>query len=294
MHHSTTFLRRSGFIILLIWLAMGLSACGTMHTMGVTEDQPGTSSEQLENMADSQRERGEYRMAHVLYEQALAKRPDDPALVYKKGLVSLESDRKEDALKDFNKAVAMNPKFSLAYEGMGQAYFYMEDMEKARVAFQKAVDIDPGLWKTWVFLGMVHDRSRQYDAAITAYRLAIELRPRDGALYNNLGVSLTHNQEYDAALTAFKKAIDLNYSEKRVYNNMGIALGLAGRHDAALEAFRKSGREAQAFNNLGVVYLNQKKYTHAIQSFEKAIELEPSFYVTAGENLKKAKVAMQQ
>jgi len=57
-----------------------------------------------------------------------------------------------------------------------------------------------------------------------------------------------------------------------------------------MEAFKKAGDEAQAYNNLGFVYMQKGEREKAIHSFEKAIESRPTFYLKASENLKKAKM----
>ena len=58
----------------------------------------------------------------------------------------------------------------------------------------------------------------------------------------------------------------------------------------AFKAFKKAGGEAQAYNNLGCIYLNRGLLEEAVSSFENAIKLEPGYYAKAGDNLKKAKV----
>ena len=57
-----------------------------------------------------------------------------------------------------------------------------------------------------------------------------------------------------------------------------------------MEAFRKAGGDAQAYNNMGCIYLEQGKYPEAIKSFERAIAPEPGYYAKAAENLKKARM----
>jgi tetratricopeptide (TPR) repeat protein len=57
-----------------------------------------------------------------------------------------------------------------------------------------------------------------------------------------------------------------------------------------MEAFKKGGDEAKAYNNMGFVYLKMGERDKAIRSFEKAIEIRPTFYLKASENLKKAKM----
>ena len=70
-----------------------------------------------------------------------------------------------------------------------------------------------------------------------------------------------------------------------------MALSKLGRYQEALEAFRKGGNEAQAYNNLGCIYLEEGKFEKAITCFEKAIKINPAFYLRASENLKKARIA---
>jgi tetratricopeptide (TPR) repeat protein len=71
-----------------------------------------------------------------------------------------------------------------------------------------------------------------------------------------------------------------------------LALCKLRRYQEALEMFKKGGDEAAAYNNIGYLYLIEGKYDEAIKSFEKAVEINPKFYVRAHENLKKAEAAV--
>jgi tetratricopeptide (TPR) repeat protein len=74
---------------------------------------------------------------------------------------------------------------------------------------------------------------------------------------------------------------------------MGIVLGKLGRYDEALDAFKKVGDEASAYNNLGCIYLAEKNYSAAITAFQRAIEINPYFYVKAKENMRYAEALMK-
>ena len=93
------------------------------------------------------------------------------------------------------------------------------------------------------------------------------------------------------AVKAFNKAIESKYATSKVYNNLGLGLSNLKRYNQALEAFRKGGTEAQAYNNMGCVYLKQGKFEQASDYFEKAIRIDPKFYDIANENLRKARNA---
>jgi tetratricopeptide (TPR) repeat protein len=73
-----------------------------------------------------------------------------------------------------------------------------------------------------------------------------------------------------------------------------MALSQAGEYDRALEAFKKGGNLSTAYNNLGCVLLSQGKSQQATRYFEKAIAVDPAFYVKAHDNLKRAKLGYLQ
>jgi hypothetical protein len=56
----------------------------------------------------------------------------------------------------------------------------------------------------------------------------------------------------------------------------------------------KGGDEAKAHNHLGVMYLGEKRDQEPIASFEKAVQLSPSYYLNATENLKTARQALSE
>jgi tetratricopeptide (TPR) repeat protein len=74
----------------------------------------------------------------------------------------------------------------------------------------------------------------------------------------------------------------------RSANNLGLLLVRLGRPAEALEAFRAGGSDARALNNLGYALYLQGEVGRARALFEKALDLSPAYYETAGENLKQA------
>jgi len=84
-------------------------------------------------------------------------------------------------------------------------------------------------------------------------------------------------------------AIELDPSNNgRIYNTLGLALAKAGRYDEALRAFKKGKDEAAAYNNIGYIYLTEGKYAQATEVLEKAIRINPRYYVKAHENMERA------
>jgi len=255
----------------------------------VPDKLPKMTSLEYERLGDAHFRQGNLETAYLQYEKALPKHPEKTRIQYKKGLVLLAKGRNEEAIEEFQKVLKKNPDHALALEGIGRALFRMGAYEPARKHFQHALRVDPKLWRVHSFLGVIHDYQKHPETAIHEYQAAIRLKPDEGLLYNNLGISYSLMGDYERAVAAFSEALKTRSSHVKIYNNLGLALSELGRYKEALEAFRRGVGEAQAYNNLGCTYLQDGDRDKAIRSFEKAMELSPTFYAKASENLRKAK-----
>ena len=247
------------------------------------------SAADYEQAGDLMLSKGNCYLAFMKYEKALAVMPGNIVLEFKRALTYLSAHKNEEALKGFRLVVEKQPDFAMAYEGIGIASFRLHKFNESETAFKKALALDPSSWKSHNFLGAVFDARNEHQKAVQSYKAALRIKPMVGFIYNNLGVSYSQTGAYHNAVQAFNRAIQLGYTPEKIYNNLGLAWVRLDRYGQALDNFRKGGTEAQAYNNLGCGYLSRKKYREAISCFEKAVCLDSSYYVVAGDNLTKAK-----
>ena len=287
-------LEKGNFINLLamILLMVGsFSGCaGQQNNLRNDLSSQEMSGAEIERSGDVYFNQGNLQLALVEYEKYLKLNSDNNRVRYKKGLILLKGKVDKAAIREFKKIIDNDPEHALANQGLGQAFFRLENYEDAIKHLSKAVELDQTLWKAYNLLGVIYDYQGKYELAVREYNYAIGLKPRKGFLYNNIGLSYSLMEEYDKAIQNFNKALDFNASNKKVYNNLGLILSKTGRYELAMEAFKKGGDEAQAYNNLGFAYMQKGEREKAIHSFEKAIESRPTFYLKASENLKKAKM----
>jgi Flp pilus assembly protein TadD len=253
---------------------------------------PDMTAGEHERLGDTYLGQGNLNMAYLQYDKALRMEPKQARVRYKVGLLFLRRGLPDEALKEFQEILTGDATFALAYEGMGQALLKKNSYNDAEQHFRRALALNPELWQCHNFLGIVYDRQKRYDAAIAEYRAALALKPDEGFLLNNLGMSYYYKSDYEGAVQAFTEALKTAPAQNKIYNNLGLALAKLGRDSEALEAFRNGGDAAKAYNNLGVIYLGEKRYQEAIAAFEKAVQLSPSYYAKANENLKSARQAL--
>jgi len=253
---------------------------------------PEMTAPEYERLGDTYLRQGNVNMAYLQYDKALRMDPKQTRVRYKVGLLFLNKDMPDEAFKEFQEIVKYDATFALAYEGMGQALLKKSSYDDAEQHFRHALSLSPERWQCHNFLGIVYDRQRRYDTAVAEYRAALALKPDEGFLLNNLGMSYYFKGDYEGAVQAFAEALKTAPAQNKIYNNLGLALAKLGRDSEALEAFRNGGDAAKAYNNLGVIYLGEKRYQEAIAAFEKAVQLSPSYYAKANENLKSARQAL--
>jgi len=127
-------------------------------------------------------------------------------------------------------------------------------------------------------------RQKDYDKVFERLQKAVpvlrsELNEQLGEVYIQLGYALPETQS-DKVVLAYLLSIELE-PDRAAYNNLGNALQKQGKLEEAIESYRKA-IEIQpdyiyAHNGLGNVLREQGKFGEAIEAYRKAIEIQPDF-----------------
>ncbi len=160
-------------------------------------------------------------------------------------------------IDDFNQAIAIDPNYGLAYDGLAFNYINQDD---------------------W-FLRPSEAAPKAKEAAARA--LAIDDSDADARL--SLAI-VAHWYEWDwaAAEREFKRAIELNPKNSDIYGYYSWFLASMGRNDQAL-AEAKQGQKADPLSLLanfgpGSVSVFTRQWDQAIEQLRGAIELDPNYW----------------
>lgn len=233
-----------------------------------------------------------FELAFEQYTRATVLDPRLSEARYRRGLILMENGMPSEALAEFAAVTEQLPDFAPAHEAAGMVYFKNALYVEAEGHFNQALSLDPTLVHSQVHIGVIRNYAKDYDGALKAFQAALTITPNDGSIYNNIGMTHSMMGNDAQAVQAFNMALRMGAPSAKTYNNMGLALARMQRWDEALEAFRCASNEAAAYNNVGYLYFLDGMYPQAVAAFERAIELEPQFYVRASENLKRARLAL--
>jgi tetratricopeptide (TPR) repeat protein len=160
--------------------------------------------------------------------------------------------------KYFQQCIDEDPGFALAYAGLADSYLAnsiaspQEFDPRAKAAATRALELDDDLAEAHAVLGAVKaDFEFDWPGAEQEFKRAIELDPNDADAHYRYSFNyLTPLGKSDQAIAEMKKALDLDPFSRIDNTVLGLAYFYGGRNEEGLK------------------------------QFQKAIELNPDFFVT--------------
>lgn len=124
---------------------------------------------------------------------------ESPELYYSLG--NLADNRKEwdEAIHDYQKAIALDPNYLNAYAGSGGDYFEKRQFDLEVANYLKATQIDPKDAENFYWLGTAYEDTGNYDDAVAAYVTALKLEPDHMMALHDLAVLYLAEGKVDEA-----------------------------------------------------------------------------------------------
>jgi tetratricopeptide (TPR) repeat protein len=146
----------------------------------------------------------------------------------------------EQAARFFEKAIRLNPRYSLAYFHLGTMYYEWSHFQKAIEPLKKAIELNPEMASSYINLGMNYNLAGMYREAEEVLRQALEIVPDQTQAHYDLGFALMQQGRRKEAIKHFRKAVKSNPQNIMAYHFLGYSLVV---HEHDLVAARKLVKE---------------------------------------------------
>src|SRR5262249_1694146 len=104
-----------------------------------------------------------------------------------------------DATRELNAAIRLDPKRFDAYVQLGMVQAYQSDFDPAEKTFRKALEVKPDDLYTWSQLGDALYNAEQYAKAAEAYGKMIAIDPKQPVAWQKLGFCQQFLEKTDKA-----------------------------------------------------------------------------------------------
>jgi eukaryotic-like serine/threonine-protein kinase len=227
--------------------------------------------------------------------KGLTDRPDiKPAAYdfYLRGRGYLEDYKNQDnidnAIAEFQRAIAVDANYAPAYAAMGLAYnkgFQLQNrgkdwVDKAKTACDHALSLMPQLAEGHTCLGNVFLSTGHYEDAVQELQRSLELDHNSDETLRSLAGAYQKLGKPSAAEDAYRTAISLRPNYYRVYSAFGAFYWNQSRYSDAAAMFKKAIELAplnySGYSNLGAMYLQLGQYQEAVNVLNRSIALRPT------------------
>lgn len=197
----------------------------------------------------------------------------------KRGMAHFSRNEYQQAIADFDRALALDPVYASAYLLRGIAYSSLSEYQHAIENFDRALALDTRNTFTYAHRAIAHRKLKNYEQAIVDFDCALLLDPQLGGA--SILRSLTY-EEFDEArrgLGDFDYVLELNPHDAQAYALRGMAFYSLNEYQRAIQnlnrALELDPNDAQVYASRGHVYLELGDIGQAISDFHRSRELDP-------------------
>jgi len=177
---------------------------------------------------------GHFEEAIRCYDKALAIDPLDVSAWNDKGASLNGLERFEEAIRCYDKALVIDPRNAYAWNNKGVSLNGLGRFGEAVGCFDAALEIHPQYAKAWTNKGISFNRLDEPRKAIRCHNKALRLDPQLGATWFNLGDSFQLLDSFEEAISCYERALELEPNRPPVwFKKARLEEDLGWKHRAA-------------------------------------------------------------
>lgn len=223
---------------------------------------------------------GNFEAALASFDEVKVLLPDDPRLPAARGEVYLSMGRMDDASKEFEAALKLDPKRSTNWSRLGFIHAQLGRTEEALSALRKALALYPNDYNALEQLGELHARRNEHDEAVRHFILASDAAPdADKSSLTMRAVDVLLKQDRHADVLALaQKATGKGVRTPELLTTLGDEWVRAGKLPEAVEAYReaasKSPRDPTLWELVGEIQTKLGKPGDAMASYRESLRVK--------------------
>lgn len=193
--------------------------------------------------------------ATELFDRILAFEGPSAALHVLFGRAYRETGFLELAIREFNKAIAIDPKFPRAHYYLGYAYLIQLEetaYPQARAAFEEELKIQPDDYLSLLYLGIITVNQHEFSVAAPLLEHAIQVRPAAPEPLLYLGQLYFNTERLQLTITTLRKYIKLSAQQPQPLHDAARAHYLLGQSLLRQGQAEEAKKEVQLSEELRV------------------------------------------
>ncbi len=223
---------------------------------------------QLGNIAYQNDENEEALKNYMLYEERVKVPITDYLHWYRKGFLKNALKDYASAKPSLLKSLEFKTDYINTYLELGFSCARLKEDEQAIGYYKKAIEMDPKSHIGYNGIGEVYrDNKKDRVTAMEWYKKTLGINPRERKANFGMGYCLNSEGKYSEAIPYLKVAIEMEKTYTAAYVELGYSYYRAGSNTEAMsylkEAVKLNPQNENSRYYMGLIYINQKDKTNA-------------------------------
>jgi tetratricopeptide (TPR) repeat protein len=233
----------------------------------------------LVRRGQAQADLGNCNQALEDFDQAIALLPNEAWSIARRGVTYRQMECYDESIADLTQAIKLKPDYKWALAWRGMTYRRMKHYDEAIADLTQAITLKPDYEWAWVQRGVTYRRMKHYDEAIADLTQAITLKPDNEWALAWRGVTYRRMKHYDEAIADLTQAITLKPDYEWAWVQRGVTYRRMKHYDEAIADLTQAITLKPDYEWIlvwrGMTYRRMKHYDEAIADLTQAITLKP-------------------
>ena len=240
---------------MIVLCSIAFFACNAAaQTGGVDQDDP----VKLFERGQDAHAKSDFKTAIEFYDAAIRLKPEFPEAEFQRAMALLFSNRKDEALKGFNRAVELRPDWGFAYARFGsQLSAYFDDDKNGEPILRKALELEPDNEEALVALADLRARAGDRNEALLLSRRATSSKQVTASTWRKRAIIELGAGDRVAALASLDRALTLEPNNLGAIDQRAKLLLEVGDKARALDDLRALEKAGDGTNVPGALELAQ-------------------------------------
>ncbi|MCL2390044.1 MAG: tetratricopeptide repeat protein [Endomicrobia bacterium] len=198
---------------------------------------------------------------------------------YLKGVLALKAGKIEEARKEYEKVVSLDPQALAVYKDLIYLYWQSGNKDKAFKAAEKIAEIDENNPQTSIFLGTFYLIANEPDNARKYWERTLQLDPDNETATVYLAAYYYSDNKLQESAEYWNKFLTQQPDSAAGYLQLALVQERLGKTDEALESFDKvislKPEAREAYLSKARIYEVNKQYDSAIKEYEEYVKVFP-------------------
>ena len=241
------------------------------------------------NLGNAEYALGSIRPALASYDRSIALRADYAPAHNGRGKALLALDEFEAALASFDRALALMPNFTEALGHRGMALLKLDRIEEAVDALSKALETRPHEARLLARRALAWCLQSRHAEALEDAEAALRLQPSLTEARHVRWAAMLGLRRFEAVLSDIAALPKGLADDPQTVLLLAHALRQSGRPAEAIAAYTRAvelkADFADALLSLATLHVAERRYDHAVASFERLLAIAPDYDFARGAHL---------